>query len=140
MIDAPNSATSAQPARPTGIGQSLVLLPEESGDLRRHLDCLPGNDRDEVVSADDDEAKLFAAGGLLAAGGRKYGLVLSDVMLPWLIWFVQFPARRREPGLPNLPATVLSACESEEARAACLRAGADGYLAKHRPARDLLPE
>jgi PAS domain S-box-containing protein len=126
------SETSGDTTTFTVISRPRVLLAEPNGDIRHHLGHLLSKDGYEVLPVAD------RAAALRVARQQKPDLVLTDVMLPQLDGLGLVFALRRDPGLRDVPVIVLSNGESEEARAAGLRAGADDYLVKPCSPHDLL--
>jgi CheY-like chemotaxis protein len=115
MIDTRVDEMSARTMLSAGIGQPRVLVAESSADMRLHLDRLLRKDVYEVLSIADGETALTAI------RRQKPDLVFTEVILPQLDGLGLLSALGREP----MPIIALSTSASGEARAACLRAGAD---------------
>jgi PAS domain S-box-containing protein len=130
--DAPADTTSPYTAPSPCVAGPRVLVAEDNADMRLHLGRILGNDGFEVLSVADGDAALAVA------RQQKPDLVLTAVMLPRLDGIGLLAALRKDPDLRDVPVVVLSTPGSEEARTACLRAGADDYLVKPFSARDLL--
>ena len=112
--------------------------------------------RPRVVLAEHDAGKSHLTVGLLKTAGyevqvvtdhdtalaaikqRKPDIVLADMVSPRLDGLGLIAALRRDPRLLDVPVIIVSETASDEVRAACLRAGADDYLARPYTARDLL--
>jgi PAS domain S-box-containing protein len=132
MIDAPVDEMSARTRLSAGIGQPRVLVAESSADMRLHLDRLLRNEGYEVLSIADGETALTAV------RRQKPDLVFTEVILPRLDGLGLLSALRRESEPHGVPIIALSTSAGGEARAACLRAGADDYLVMPCSASDLL--
>ena len=130
--DAPAGTTSPYTAPFPCVAGPRVLVAEDNTDMRLHLGRILGNDGYEVLSVADGDAALAVA------GQQKPDLVLTAVMLPRLDGIGLLAALRKDLDLRDVPVVVMSTPGSEEAVTACLRAGADDYLAKPFSARDLL--
>ena len=109
-----------------------------------------------VVLADDDaEVRWFYVGVLRQAGARVVeaaegmralelarvaapDLILADVLMPRLDGLALCAAVRREPGLDGVPIVLLSWRDDFLHRMRELRAGAQDYLRKELPARQIL--
>jgi PAS domain S-box-containing protein len=112
--------------------------------------------RPRVVLAEHDAGKSHLTVGLLETAGhevqavtdgdaalaaikrRKPDIVVADMVLPRLNGLGLIAALRRDPSLTDVPVIIVSETASDEVRAACLRAGADDYLARPYTAGDLL--
>jgi PAS domain S-box-containing protein len=105
---------------------------EGNAGMRLHLGRLLGNNGYEVLSVTDGVAALAVA------RQQKPDLVLTAVMLPQLDGISLLAALRNAPDLRDVPVVVMATPGNEEARIACLRAGADDYLVKPLSADELL--
>lgn len=108
-----------------------VLVADDNSDMREYLvRLLSPYYRVESVSN--------GAAALSAARAHPPDLVVADIMMPRLDGFGLLASIRRDTGLRELPIILLSARAGEEARVEGLAAGADDYLTKPFPARELL--
>jgi PAS domain S-box-containing protein len=123
---------NASAGAPAWIRRPLVLLAGDSAGDLLPLGRLLAIDGYEVLSAADGEAAIATA------KRQKPDIVLTDVALPRLDGLGLLSALRQDPNLFDVPVIVMSAAVGYETRAACLRAGADDYLAKPWTAHDLL--
>jgi PAS domain S-box-containing protein len=114
-----------------GSERELIILADDSADMRRYLIRLLG-DRYKV--------RAFADGcqALEAIQGLRPALVLADVMMPHLDGFGLLRAIRDDSALAGMPVILLSARAGEESRVQGLQADADDYLVKPFTARELL--
>jgi PAS domain S-box-containing protein len=117
------AATGAAPAR--------ILLADDNADMRRYLQHLL-EQRYEILAVADGEAALHAV------HAHQPDLVIADVMMPRLDGFALLRRLRADPHTSSTAVILLSGRGSEEARVACLAAGADDYLTKPFGARELL--
>ena len=115
-----------------GVERGRVLLADDNADMRDYLGRLLARRGYDVEAFADAEAALAAA------TRRKPDLVLTDLMMPRLDGLGLVAALRRDPTLFDVPAIILSARASEEARVEGLGVGADDYLIKPFSARELL--
>ena len=111
--------------------EAHVLLADDNADMRDYLRHLLEPRWSVETAADGQEA-------LDAVRRRKPDLLLTDVMMPGLDGFGLLREIRADPELRDLPVIMLSARAGEEARVEGLDAGADDYLIKPFPARELL--
>ncbi|PVX72277.1 ATP-binding protein [Paraburkholderia unamae] len=107
-----------------------VLLVDDNADMRAYVGSLLAPAYRVEVAADGVAA-------LEAARRATPDLILSDVMMPRLDGFGLLAAVRRDSALRDVPFILLSARAGEEARIDGLDAGADDYLVKPFPAREL---
>jgi CheY-like chemotaxis protein len=128
MIDTPVDGMSGRAKLSPGIGQPRMLVVGSSTDMRFHLDRLLRKELYEVLSIADGEAVLTAI------RRQKPDLVFTEVILPQLDGLDLLSALGRQ----AMPIIALSTSVTGEARAACLRAGADDYLVMPCSASDLL--
>ena len=125
--EAPVLTAAARGRTVTG-GRLLVV--DDSRDMRRFLEGLL-RDTWEIQTAGDGEEALAA----LSSG--QFDVVLADVMMPRLDGFGLLRAIRSSPALSSLSVVMLSASAEEAARIEGLDAGADDYLVKPFPPREL---
>ena len=109
----------------------LILIVDDSADMRDYLQRLLG-ERYDVQVAGDGEAALAAMEKSLP------DLVLSDIMMPRLDGLGLLARLRSNPRTSTLPIVLLSARAGEELRVEGLETGADDYLIKPFTARELL--
>jgi signal transduction histidine kinase len=125
--EAPVLASATRGRAVTG-GRLLVV--DDSRDMRRFLEGLL-RDTWEIETAGDGEEALAA----LSSG--QFDVVLTDVMMPRLDGFGLLRAIRSSPALSSLSVVMLSASAEEAVRIEGLDAGADDYLVKPFPPREL---
>jgi PAS domain S-box-containing protein len=128
MANTPFDQMSARTKLFAGIGQPRVLVAESGADMRLHLDRLLRKEGYEVLSIADGETAL------MAIRRQKPDLVFAEVNPTQRHGLGPLSVLAREP----MPIIALSTSASGEARAACLRAGADDYLVMPCSAGDLL--
>jgi signal transduction histidine kinase/DNA-binding response OmpR family regulator len=126
----PSLVPSSPEPKPGG-GRELIILADDSADMRRYLIRLLG-DRYKVRAFADGRQALEAIQELHPA------LVLTDVMMPHLDGFGLLRAIRDDSALAGMPVILLSARAGEESRVLGLQADADDYLVKPFTARELL--
>ncbi len=131
----PESPASAPPARArpraAPVPQGHVLLVDDNADIREYVSrLLEGRYTVEAV-----ENGLLA---LEAAHARPPDLVLSDVMMPGLDGFGLLRELKADARTAHVPVILLSARAGEEVTVEGLQAGADDYLVKPFPARELV--
>ena len=107
-----------------------LLIVDDSRDMRQFLERSL-RDTWEVETAGDGEEALVA----LSSG--QFDVVLTDVMMPRLDGFGLLKAIRASPALSSLSVVMLSASAEESVRIEGLDAGADDYLVKPFPPREL---
>jgi CheY-like chemotaxis protein len=115
MIDTHFDEMSPRAKLFAGVGQPRVLVAESGADMRLHLDRLLRKEGYEVLSIADGETAL------MAIRRQKPDLVFAEVIPTQLDGLGLLSVLAREP----TPIFALSTSASGEARAACLRAGAD---------------
>ena len=131
--DATAAGTGAMSPAGTGSGAGRrVLLADDNADMRDYVRRLLAGQGYAV------EAVADGAAALAAMRAHLPDLVLSDVMMPKLDGFGLLEAVRRDPTLAGTPVILLSARAGEEAKIEGLAAGADDYLVKPFPARELI--
>ena len=108
-----------------------VLVADDNADMRSYLRRLLGL-RWRVDTVADGQAALDSI------RASKPDLVLTDVMMPRMDGFELLRRLRADAQLRELPVILLSARAGEDARVEGLDAGADDYLTKPFPARELL--
>lgn len=116
---------------PASVQGARILLADDNSDMRNYISRLLGNQCEVQAVSDGQEA-------LDAARARRPDLILSDVMMPRLDGFGLLRALRSDPQLSDVPIIMLSARAGEESRIEGLEAGADDYLVKPFPARELI--
>ena len=125
------SLVLSSPEPKPGVERELIILADDSADMRRYLIRLLG-DRYKVRAFADGRQALEAIQELRPA------LVLTDVMMPHLDGFGLLRAIRDDSALVGMPVILLSARAGEESRVQGLQADADDYLVKPFTARELL--
>jgi signal transduction histidine kinase len=111
--------------------RELVLVADDNADMREYMArLLEGRYRVFAVS---DGAQAVAAIEKL-----RPALIITDVMMPVVDGFGVLEAVRSSAELGQTPVILLSARAGEESRVEGLRAGADDYIVKPFPARELL--
>ena len=127
----------------------------EPGAQRETPRSLSLQGRRVVVADDDAEVRWFYVGMLREAGARVVeatdgvralelarlaapDLILADILMPRLDGLALCDAVRREPGLDGVPIVLLSWRDDFLYRMRDLRAGAQDYLGKQLPARQIL--
>ena len=126
-IDSPSPLA----AEVDGKQKPRILIADDNADMRDYMGRLLG-DRWSIELAEDGLAALEAV------KKRRPDLVLTDVMMPQLDGFGFLKNIRSDDDLRDLPVIMLSARAGEEARVEGLDAGADDYLTKPFPARELV--
>ena len=118
------SATDGQP-------RARILVADDNTDMREYLRRLLATKYDVAAVGDGESA-------LAAMQGKRFDLVLSDVMMPKLDGFGLLRALRADEKTRTIPVILLSARAGEESRVEGLGAGADDYLIKPFSARELM--
>ena len=138
--------------------ESLAAMPSRSGThpVIAEAEAEPSLQGKRVLVADDDaEVRWFYVGILREAGAQvteaRDGIealqlardeapdvVLADIVMPRLDGLELCAAVRREPALDGVPVVLLSWRDDFLHRVRELRAGAQGYLRKELPARQIL--
>ncbi len=126
--DAPGARLDARFASTFG---SRILLADDNADMRTYVRALLSPMYDVRAVAD-------GAAALSAARETRPDLILSDLMMPNVDGFSLLKALRGDPALRDVPVILLSARAGEESRIEGLGAGADDYVVKPFPARELL--
>ena len=111
--------------------RELIVVADDNADMRKYLRRLLDG-RYEVHTVSDGLQALETTRNLRPA------LLLTDVMMPQLDGFGLLRAVRDDEVLAGTPIILLSARAGEESRLDGLQAGADDYLVKPFPARELL--
>lgn len=119
----------ARPAPRSSRG--VVLVVDDSGDMREYLARLLGDRYDVLTAADGESALAIAA-------RETPDLVLADRMMPRLDGLQLLRALRERAETQTIPIIILSAQADEESRMEGLRAGADDYLVKPFVGRELI--
>jgi DNA-binding response OmpR family regulator len=99
-----------------------ILIIEDEPDYLRFYERVLRRLQYEVVTAGR------GADGVLIAGSKRFGLVVTDLELPDMDGIAVIRAIRARPDPP--PIIVVSGFDSPEIRRAAADAGASGYLAK----------
>ena len=115
-----------------GVRCARILLADDNGDMRAYVSRLLRDQSWDVEAVADGHAALDSA------MRAPPDLVLADVMMPRLDGFGLLRALRDNPATRGAPFILLSARAGEEARVEGLSAGADDYLVKPFPARELV--
>ncbi|HEY0536484.1 MAG TPA: chemotaxis protein CheB [Actinoplanes sp.] len=130
------------PARPAEIagpgpaapgGRAVILVVEDSADMRRYLGRLLGARYEVETAADGAEAIR-----ILAERDEAVDLVISDVMMPEPDGLELLRHIRADPGLRATPVMLLTAPAGAEATMRALAAGAHDYVVKPFTARELI--
>ncbi|MGE5625608.1 MAG: ATP-binding protein [Bacillota bacterium] len=129
-LPARSDAVVPEPAATTP-SRGCVLLADDNAELRTYVSQMLKPYYQVELAVDGEEA-------LLRALESPPDLVLSDVMMPRRDGFGLLRALREDPRTRNVPIILLSARAGEEASIEGLDAGADDYLIKPFPARELL--
>lgn len=122
------------PAAGTGCDDltgARILIADDNADMRGYLVRLLG-------PAYQVKAVPDGAAALASIRAAPPELVLADVMMPGLDGFELLRALRDDPATARIPVVLLSARAGEESAIEGLSAGADDYLVKPFPARELL--
>jgi PAS domain S-box-containing protein len=114
-----------------GSKRNRVLVADDNADMRDYLRRLLAARYEVTTVANGSEA-------LAAALADPPDLVLTDVMMPVLDGFELLKRLRADQRTKTLPIIVLSARAGEESSIEGLDVGADDYLVKPFPARELL--
>ena len=128
LSDAGTPALGASFASTAG---ARIVLADDNADMRAYV-------RDLLSPYYEVEAVPNGEQALLAARRAPPDLVLSDVMMPRLDGFGLLRALRADENLRDIPLILLSARAGEEARVEGLQSGADDYLVKPFPSRELV--
>jgi signal transduction histidine kinase len=131
-LPSPREGEPAAPSRmpePSETGGRLLIV-DDSRDMRRFLQGLLKGTWEVHTAADGEEA-------LAALDLQPFDVVLTDVMMPRLDGFGLLRAIRSSPVLSSLSVVMLSASAEEAVRIEGLDAGADDYLVKPFPPREL---
>jgi signal transduction histidine kinase/DNA-binding response OmpR family regulator len=110
---------------------SRVLLADDNADMREYVRRLLGGKCEVRTVAD-------GAAALRDMQEHKPDLVLADVMMPQMDGFELLRQIRADRRLRDIPVILLSARAGEESRVEGLDAGANDYLVKPFPARELI--
>jgi len=130
--DARELTTDAAEVRAlTGRRGGRILVADDNADMRAYLARLLG-------ASWSVEAVGDGAAALAAVRRERPDLVLADVMMPQLDGFALLRELRSAPETHEIPIILLSARAGEESRVEGLNAGADDYLVKPFPARELI--
>jgi signal transduction histidine kinase/DNA-binding response OmpR family regulator len=114
-----------------GAARARVLLADDNADMRAYVRNLLAATYAVETAVDGEQA-------LEAARRELPDLILADIMMPRLDGIGLVKALRAEDPLREVPVILLSARAGEEARIEGLDVGADDYLVKPFPARELL--
>jgi PAS domain S-box-containing protein len=130
--DTPLGATATAEPTPADALPGRVLIVDDNADLRDYMRRMLSAAGHDVSVAADGEAALAMARSV------RPEVIVSDVMMPRLDGFALLQAVREDEALRDTPVVLLSARAGEEARVGGLEAGADDYLTKPFPARELV--
>lgn len=108
-----------------------ILLADDNADMGAYVRRLLGGSC-KIQTVADGEAAIEAM------REQRPDLVLADVMMPRLDGFGLLRAIRATPEWRDIPVIMLSARAGEESRVEGLQAGANDYLVKPFPARELI--
>ncbi len=120
----------AEPHLP-GRQMQRILVVDDNADMRDYLQRLLAPHWQIDLAIDGRAA-------LAAALDDPPDLIVADVMMPGMDGFALVGALRREAATRAVPVILLSARAGEDSRVEGLQAGADDYLVKPFPARELL--
>ncbi len=123
------SAIQYAPEAPDG--RKTVLVIDDNPDMRQYLSQL-------LSPQFAVETAVNGAEGFARVVERRPDLVLTDAMMPVMNGIDLLKAIRRDPALSSLPVIVLSARAEEESGIQALELGADDYITKPFPVRELL--
>ncbi len=112
------------------VANARILLAEDNADMRHYL-C-------RLLQGWTVDAVQDGVAALQAALRDPPDLVLSDIMMPRMDGIELVRQLRAGENTRHLPVILLSARAGEEARVAGLETGADDYLVKPFPARELV--
>jgi len=131
--DAPTMPTDAEAMLVDDLttAPGRVLVVDDNADMRAYLTRLLQRHW-TVEAVGDGEAALEAV------RQRPPDLVLSDVMMPGRGGFELLRALRADPHTARIPVVMLSARAGEDARIQGVESGADDYLVKPFPSRELV--
>lgn len=122
-------ATAADPRFGATFGARIIVA-DDNADMRAYIHNLLARTYNVETVANGLEA-------LAAAQRERPDLILTDVMMPHLDGFGLLTRIRNDDSLQSVPVVLLSARAGEEARIEGFDAGADDYLIKPFPAREL---
>ena len=108
-----------------------ILVVDDNADMRDYVKRLLERHYQVETAADGNEA-------LRVARSKRPDLVLTDVMMPHLGGFGFLRELRKDPVTRSIPVIMLSARAGEESKIEGLERGADDYLIKPFPARELV--
>lgn len=123
----PPALLAPRPASARG----LVLLVDDNPDMRCYLARLLGREHEVCIASDGWQA-------LQRIGERMPDLVVTDVMMARMDGFQLLRRLRETAATATLPVIMVSANAAEDARVRALEGGADDFLVKPFPARELL--
>jgi serine phosphatase RsbU (regulator of sigma subunit)/anti-sigma regulatory factor (Ser/Thr protein kinase) len=109
-----------------------ILFVDDNADMRDYVSGLLANHLDVEVVADGEQALE------VLRTGRRFDIVLSDVMMPRLDGLGLLAAIRADEELRQMPVVLLSARAGPEASIEALDSGADDYVIKPFTASELL--
>lgn len=112
-------------------GRLRILAIDDNADLRNYLARILSETYAVTLAADGNS-------GLIAVRESKPDLILCDVMMPGMDGVAFVRQLRADLRTRHIPVLLLSARAGDEAAAAGIRAGADGYLVKPFSAHGLL--
>lgn len=111
--------------------KQLVLIADDNADMREYLTRLLESDYKIIAVSDGAQA-------IEATRQVRPDLIIADVMMPLVDGFGLLRAIREDHDLNCIPVILLSARAGEESRVEGMQAGADDYIVKPFPGRELL--
>jgi serine phosphatase RsbU (regulator of sigma subunit)/anti-sigma regulatory factor (Ser/Thr protein kinase) len=109
-----------------------ILFVDDNADMRDYVSGLLANHLEVEVVVDGEQALE------VLRSGRRFDIVLSDVMMPRLDGLGLLAAIRADEDLRHMPVVLLSARAGPEASIEALDSGADDYVIKPFTASELL--
>jgi DNA-binding response OmpR family regulator len=110
--------------RPTTSAMGRVLVIEDDPAVRHILRVVLEQAGHEVIDADDGSR------GLALAQRRSPGVIILDVMMPFMDGFAVLEALREDERTVSIPVLMLSAMQHEPVEEQCYRLGAKAYIRK----------
>ncbi len=122
---------ASPPVAGPAAADATIVIADDNPDMRDYLQRL-------LAPLWRVEAVADGQAALTAARERLPDLILSDVRMPGLDGFALIRALRQDESTRLIPVVLLSARAGEEATVEGLSAGADDYLVKPFPTRELI--